>query len=58
MLTRTTTPHPTAADVEDSVSLTQLYPPARKKKEIHTVGSTKGKKYASSLRKVLPDGKA
>lgn len=51
--------HSTAADVEDSVSLTQLYPPVQgRKREIRALGSTRGKKYASSLRKVLPDGKA
>lgn len=37
VLNRTTTPHPTAANVEGSVSLTQLYPPAREKKEKYTL---------------------
>jgi len=59
VLTRTAAPHPAAADVEDLIYLIRLYPPAlKKKREIYAVGSTKGKKYASSLCKVLPDGKA
>lgn len=51
------TPH--LADVEVSVSLTQLNPPVwERKREIYALRSTEGKKYASSLCKVLPDGKA
>lgn len=37
MLTRTTAPHPTAANVKGSVSLTLLYPPAWEEKEKYTL---------------------
>lgn len=37
VLTRTTAPHPTAASVKGSVSLTLLYPPAWEEKEKYTL---------------------